>query len=136
MNTKLPGTPRNSGGWYVCRLYRYYLKLKAKDSGYPAWVRTPADEERYIESFWKSEWIRLDREAIKPNAAKCGMAKLCLNSIWGKLTERNDRMRTKIITETHELYRFLPTPGVELTNLALAFRGNQGHDFGTGRIRC
>ena len=36
----------------------------------------------------------------------------------GKLTERNDRTRTKIITETHELYRFLATPGVEVTNLA------------------
>jgi len=40
--------------------------------------------------------------------------------MWGKLTERNDRTRTKIITEPHELYRFLGTPGVEVTNLALA----------------
>ena len=38
----------------------------------------------------------------------------------GKLTERNDRTRTKIITEPHELYRFLATPGVEVTNLAFA----------------
>jgi len=29
-------------------------------------------------------------------------------------------MRTKIITEPHELYRFLATPGVEVTNLAFA----------------
>ena len=36
----------------------------------------------------------------------------------GKLTERNDRTRTKIKTEPHELYRFLATPGVEVTNLA------------------
>ena len=40
--------------------------------------------------------------------------------MWGKLTERNDRTRTKIITEPHELYRFLDTPGVEVTNLAFA----------------
>jgi hypothetical protein len=38
----------------------------------------------------------------------------------GKLTERNDRTRTKIITEPYELYRFLDTPGVEVTNLAFA----------------
>jgi len=38
----------------------------------------------------------------------------------GKLTERNDRTRTKIITEPHELYRFLAKPGVEVTNLAFA----------------
>ena len=53
-----------------------FLKLKVEASGYPAWVRTPADEELYIESFWKSEGIRLDREAIKPNAAKRVLAKL------------------------------------------------------------
>jgi len=38
----------------------------------------------------------------------------------GKLTERYDRTRTKIITELHELYRFLAIPGVEITNLAFA----------------
>ena len=32
-----------------------FLKLKAEAIGYPAWVRSPADEERYIESFCKSE---------------------------------------------------------------------------------
>ena len=40
--------------------------------------------------------------------------------MWGKLTDRNDRTRTKIITEPHDLYRFLATPGVEVTNLAFA----------------
>ena len=72
-----------------------------------------------IKSFWKSEGIRLDREAMKPSAAKRGLAKLCLTSMWGKLTE-NDRTRTKIMTEPHELYTFLATPGVEVTNLAFA----------------
>jgi len=32
-----------------------FLKLKAEASGYPASVRSPADEELYIESYWKSE---------------------------------------------------------------------------------
>jgi len=40
--------------------------------------------------------------------------------MWGKLTERNDRIRTKIIAEPHEVYRFLATPGIEVTNLAFA----------------
>ena len=63
-----------------------FLKLKAEFNGYPTWVGTPANEERYIELFWKSEWVRLDRKAIKPNAAKRGMARLFLNYMWGKLT--------------------------------------------------
>ena len=49
-----------------------------------------------------------------------GVWRNCLNSIWGKLNERNDRSRMKIITEPHELYRLLATAGVEVTNLAFA----------------
>jgi len=40
--------------------------------------------------------------------------------VWGKLTERNDRKITKIITEPRELYGFLPTTGVEVMNLLFA----------------
>ena len=64
--------------------------------------------------------IRLDRESIKSNAAKRGLAKLCLNSMWGKLPERSDRTQTRVITEPKDLYSFLATPGIEVTNLAFA----------------
>jgi len=40
--------------------------------------------------------------------------------MWGKLTERNDRTKTKIITEPRELYGFLATPDIEVTNLVFA----------------
>jgi len=45
------------------------------------------------------------------------MAKLCLNSMRGNLTERKDRTHTKAISEPKELYSFLTTPGIEVTNL-------------------
>jgi len=38
--------------------------------------------------------------------------------MWGKLTEKNDRTQTKVILEPKDLYSFLPTPGIEVTNLA------------------
>ena len=62
-----------------------------------------------MDTFWQSEGIRLDNEAIRYNAAKRGLAKICLNSMWGKLTERIDRTMTKIITEPKDLYGFLDT---------------------------
>jgi len=40
--------------------------------------------------------------------------------MWGKLTERNDRTQTKVISGTKELYIFLATPGIEVTNLRFA----------------
>jgi len=97
-----------------------FLKLKAEASGYPRWVRSPESEDRYVESFWQSEGIRLDRECIRFNAAKRGLSKLCLNSMWGKLTERKNLTMTKVITEPKELYGFLATPGIEVVNLVFA----------------
>jgi hypothetical protein len=88
------------------------LKLKAEASEYPSWVTCAEDEDRYIRSFRSKEGIELEKTAIKPNAAKRALAKLCLNLMWGKLTERNNRTKTKIICEPRELYRFLATPGI------------------------
>ena len=53
-----------------------FLKLNAETSGYPSWVPNPEDEERYVENFYARESVRLDRNAIRTNAAKQGLAKL------------------------------------------------------------
>jgi len=110
---------RGEGGLFV-EYIDTFLKLKTEASGYPSWVRTAEDEDRYIANFFASEGIRLDKQAIRPNVAKRGLAKLCLNSMWGKLTERNNRTKSKIITDPQELYRFLATPGIEVANLVFA----------------
>jgi len=80
------------------------LKLKAEGSGYPGWVRKPTEEELYVETYWKKEGIILDKVSIKSKAAKRGLAKLCLNSMWGKLTEKTDRTQIRVIIEPKELY--------------------------------
>jgi hypothetical protein len=43
--------------------------------------------------------------------------------MWGKLTERNNRTRTKMIIDPQELYTFLVTPGIEVMNMV--FDNNQ-----------
>ena len=86
----------DEGGLFVGCI-NSFLKLKAEASGYPDWVRSSEDEERYFETFWESEGIRLDKDSIRDNAAKRGLAKLCIKSMRGKLTERNDRTQTKVI---------------------------------------
>jgi hypothetical protein len=104
------------GGLFVDYI-NTFLKLKAEASGYPSWVQTRDDEDSYIKTFHDSEGVLLDRNAIRPNAAKRGIAKLSLNSMWGTLTERNDRIKTKIVSDPLELYRLLATPGIEVTTL-------------------
>jgi len=97
-----------------------FLKLKALASDYPGLVHTPEDEERYLELFSQSEEIRPDKQTISYNATKRRLAKLYLKSMWDKLTQRNDRSMTKIIKEPKELYKFLSSPGIEVTNLVFA----------------
>jgi len=110
---------KGQGGFFV-QYIDTFLKMKTEASGYPDWVRTSEDQDRYVDNFYASEGILLDKEAIRPNAAKRGLAKLCLNSMWRKLTERNDKTMTEIITETKGLYGFLTTPIVEVTNVVFA----------------
>jgi hypothetical protein len=88
-----------------------FLKLKAEASGYPDWVCDAEEQDRYVREFSASEGVALDKDAIRPNPAKRDLAKLCLNSMCGKLTERNNRTKTMLITDPLELYRFLSTPG-------------------------
>jgi hypothetical protein len=40
--------------------------------------------------------------------------------MWGKLTEWNNRTKVKLIKDSHELYRFLATPGIKVANLVFA----------------
>ena len=99
--------PQTGNGGLFSQYIDTVLKIKAEAGGYPSWVQCPADEDGYIIEFAASEGIQLDKDAIGSNPAKRGIAKLCLNSIWDKLTERNDRTRTKMISDPQELYRLL-----------------------------
>ena len=83
-------------------------------------MQGPEDEDRYVKYFRDSEDIELDKTAIQKNVAKKGLAKICLNSFWRKLTESSNRPQTKMIADPQELFRFLATPGIELTNLLFA----------------
>jgi hypothetical protein len=107
------------GGLFV-KYINTFLKLKAEASGYPSWFRTPDDKDRYIRQFDQSEGIQLDRDSNRYNAAKRGLSKFCLNSMWGKLTERSNRTQTRLISDPQELYRFLVMPGSEVQIMMFA----------------
>jgi hypothetical protein len=101
--------PKTGEKGHFVQYINTFLKLKAEASGYPGWVKNPADEDKYVEYFRESEGIELNKVAIQKNAAKRGLAKLCLYSFWGKLTESNDRPKSKMLAEQQELFRFLAT---------------------------
>jgi len=61
--------PQTDQGGLFVEYVDTFLKLKTEATGYPDWVRTPEDEDRYISNFHASEGIRLHKETISPNAS-------------------------------------------------------------------
>jgi len=59
----------NSGGLFADYV-NIFLNLKQESSGYPSWVQTEADKDRYIEEYRCAEGITLDMASISKNAGQ------------------------------------------------------------------
>ncbi|MCP3661874.1 MAG: hypothetical protein GY696_05155 [Gammaproteobacteria bacterium] len=64
-----------------------FLKLKQEKSGWPKWVKTEDDQMKYILDYEQHMNIKLDPTQIEMNAGLRAVAKLFLNSFWGKVTQ-------------------------------------------------
>jgi hypothetical protein len=106
----------NSGGLFA-EYVNMFLKLKQESSGYPSWVQSEEDKDRYIEEYRRAEGIALDKASISKNAGQRTLAKLKLNSMWGKWAQNQNKTQTTLVTSEKEFYELLTSPGIEVTNL-------------------
>jgi hypothetical protein len=83
-----------------------FLKLKQQSEGFPIDM---GEEEKlqYIQEFEEIEGILLDYEEIKKNMAKRSIAKLMLNSLWGKLAQRPNLPKTVICKDYNKRWELL-----------------------------
>jgi G:T-mismatch repair DNA endonuclease (very short patch repair protein) len=86
-----------SGGLFA-EYVNMFLKLKQKASGYPAWVQSEADKDKYIEDYRRAEGIALDKASIFKNPGQRTLAKLKLNSMWGKFAQNENKTQTTLVT--------------------------------------
>ena len=79
-----------------------FLKIKQEAAGWPSSSMTDDERQSYLREFENAEKIALDESRIKNNDGLYKMAKLYLNSLWGKFAQRNPDMfdRTSIIHDT------------------------------------
>ncbi|XP_054291039.1 uncharacterized protein LOC129005984 [Macrosteles quadrilineatus] len=87
-----------------------FLKLKQEASGYPGWCKTEEDKKQYIAKFLEREGIEMTKEHIVKNGGLRSVAKLMLNSFWGKFGQRENMMKTSIIRDAKEFFRLLTNP--------------------------
>jgi len=66
----------------------FWLKVKQEASGWPANVVTEAEKKAYIIMYAIHEGIQLDPSKIEKNPGLYQLAKMYLNSLWGKFGQR------------------------------------------------
>lgn len=94
-----------------------FLKLKQEASGWPSWVKTEADQLKYIENFEQKEGILLTKDFIKKNPGFRALAKMLLNSFWGNFGQRNNQSKTTFINEKAELTALLTNPNIVVNDI-------------------
>jgi hypothetical protein len=79
---------------------RTFLKIKAEASGWPNGDKTTEEEKKkYLDEFEQYHGFALDPNKICNNKGLREVAKLCLNSLWGKFCQREDLPTTKTFNE-------------------------------------
>ena len=101
-----------------------FLKIKQESSGLPDWITKPnkdncvseyeldyilslSQDQRtdlYIDLYHKNQGIRMDKHKIVKNKGLRAIAKLCLNSLWGKFGQRVNMPKTEIICDNKKYW--------------------------------
>ena len=62
-----------------------FMQMKQEADGWPSYAVTDEQKAEYIESYYEREGIRLNPANIAKNPNMRQLAKLMLNSFWGKV---------------------------------------------------
>ena len=75
-----------------------WLKIKEEASGWPSHVgNDPIKQKRHLTAYKAKEGIKLDRAKIKKNPGLRTLAKMMLNSMWGKFGQNKQNAGPRIL---------------------------------------
>ncbi|MDI9312736.1 MAG: DNA polymerase [Limnohabitans sp.] len=84
-----------------------WLKEKQEASGWPTWVKTENDKKMYLDSYFKNEGVSLNPQKIEKNPGRRFIAKIMLNSFWGKFSQRPNLAKTKICKDFDQYWSII-----------------------------
>jgi hypothetical protein len=87
-----------------------FLKIKQQASGWPRQDMTEEEKEHYIKQYEQKEGVKLDPSQIQKNPGLRSLAKLCLNSFWGKFGQSETQSKTSYISDASEFYKIMTDP--------------------------
>ena len=94
-----------------------FLKQKQEASGYPSWVQSEEDRERYKQQYFDIEGIQL--ENVEKNPTKRSTAKAKLNVLWGKFAQRLTLTKTEYIKKPAEFYQRMTDDTINISHLEI-----------------
>ena len=85
-----------------------FLKMKQEASGWPDDVGDdPVKQAQYIEDYEREEGIRLDPNNIVKNPGRRQLAKMMLNSFWGKFGQQSNKCQVEAFTSPAKFYELI-----------------------------
>ena len=93
-----------------------FLKMKQEASGYPSNVVTEQDKDEYIQQYYENEGVLLDKDNISSNPGMRAVAKLLLNSHWGRFAMNTHKSKTVFIKEYEEWCALLSNQNYKIMN--------------------
>ena len=84
-----------------------FLRIKTQSSGYPDSVCILKQRQKYVDEYTCNEGVILDPQLIQHNPGLHNIAKLALNSFYGKFGQCSNMCKTAYITHNEKLYEFL-----------------------------
>ena len=89
-----------------------FFKLKLQYSGWPPGCEDEAGKDKFIEQIYKTEGLKLSKSEICKNPGLRTLAKLLLNSFWGKFGQKDLMSTKKVITTRMEMLKLLADPAI------------------------
>ncbi|XP_052127745.1 uncharacterized protein LOC113213911 [Frankliniella occidentalis] len=96
---------------------RQNMAMKIEASGWPHNVKTEEEKDAFIRKHFENDGIVLDKSKFQRNPGKRFLAKLILNSFWGKLGERTLRSKTEFVRNYTELARLTEDSTIRISSI-------------------
>ena len=82
-----------------------WLQIKQESAGWPRWCQTSEQKQQYKRLCKEKEGIDLQNVAKNPGRKQ--VAKLMLNSFWGKFGQKTNKSKVEQVKQPAQLYRLL-----------------------------
>ena len=97
-----------------------WLKIKQEASGWPSWVgEDETKRQQYLREYFEHEGIQLEYDKIQKNPGLRTLAKMMLNSMWGKFGQRLNKTQVQTFDDPQAFHRFLDTSTLDVRHVSV-----------------